>query len=197
MTDFWNARYGQADFAYGREPNEFLKECLDGIEPGLLLLPAEGEGRNAVYAAGLGWDVVAYDPSIEGMRKAQQLAAERDLAIDYRLVGHADFHAESGAFDAVALIYAHVPGPMQRVLHRKMLDLLKPGGLLILEAFSKQQIGRDSGGPKDLDMLYSKAELEEDFQGMSELAVEECEVVLAEGPYHEGTAAVARIIGKK
>ena len=85
MKDFWNDRYGRAEYAYGKEPNVFFKEQLDQLQPGKILLPAEGEGRNAVYAAEKGWQASAYDWSENAYKKAMQLAEEKKVNIDYQI----------------------------------------------------------------------------------------------------------------
>ena len=113
MNNFWNERYKADDYAYGIEPNKFLKNQLKNITPGNILFPAEGEGRNAVYAATIGWQVTAFDPSIEGKRKAELLAMKKGVSIDYRIEDYefVEFPVES--FDCIALIFAHM-NPVKR-----------------------------------------------------------------------------------
>ena len=197
MSEFWNARYGEEGFAYGTEPNAFLKSELATLTPGKILFPAEGEGRNAVYAASLGWEVTAFDSSRTGREKAMGLAASRGVTIDYTLCGYADFHAEQESFDCIALIFAHQP-PMQRhAFHRQLVEWLKPGGHVILEGFSKAQLGRGSGGPGDLAMLFSEEELRQDFSALADLSITQEQVTLDEGRYHVGTADVIRLTGHR
>lgn len=197
MKEFWNQRYGAEDYAYGIHPNAFFKAQLGRLEPGRLLLPAEGEGRNAVYAARQGWSVHGFDYSEAAREKALRLAREHGVDIDYRLATYEEIDWPESSFDCLALIFAHVPAEKRRAYHRKLTGYLKPGGKLLLEAFAKGQLGRDSGGPKNLAMLFSREELEEDFAGLAELHIEETETELDEGPFHRGPAAVIRVVGRR
>jgi len=99
MTDFWNERFGAEEYAYGTAPNQYYKEQLDKLLPGKILFPAEGEGRNAVFAAKLGWQVTAFDPSIEGKRKAEKLATENSVSIDYRIDNYENVSFPANHFD--------------------------------------------------------------------------------------------------
>jgi len=197
MTEFWNERFGSEDYAYGTEPNQFYKEQLGKLAPGKILFPAEGEGRNAVFAAKQGWNVTAFDPSIEGKRKAEKLASLSMVSIDYRIDNYefVDFPQES--FDCIVLIFAHMHPLKRKEYHQKLMSFLKPGGFLILEGFSKKQINNNSGGPRDVNMLFSKEELQSDFSSFSQLDVTETNVVLNEGPFHQGTASVIKVLGVK
>ena len=194
--EFWNNRYGASEYAYGVEPNVFFQHQLDTLNPGTLLLPAEGEGRNAVYAASRGWKVTCFDQSEMGRKKALQLAAEKGVEIDYRIASIDDFDTNE-RFDAIGLVYVHLPSPLRSSFHNYMVELLNPDGRIILEAFSKEQLGRTSGGPQDLQLLYSIDELEDDFNELEDLSIEELEVDLMEGPFHEGKAMVLRLIANK
>lgn len=206
MTDTWlnrwNERYGQKEYAYGTEPNAFLKAQLDRLTAGNILFGAEGEGRNAVYAATLGWKVSAFDISIEGQRKALALAKEHHVSIDYQVGLLPDLGFEDGTFDAVALIYAHFPPDIRAEYHRLLSSKLKTGGILILEAFGKNNLEYRNrnpaiGGPPDQASLISTDELRSDFEHYEILQLEEVEVELNEGLYHNGTGSVTRFIGRK
>lgn len=197
MSNHWNDRYAEKEFAYGTEPNLFFKEQLDLLPAAKIILPCEGEGRNAVYAAKKGWDVTAFDLSHEGRKKAMQLAGSNAVRINYSISNVADAEYPRGTFDVAALIYTHLPVSLRGAFHRKVIDWLKPGGMLILEAFNPLQLGNSSGGPKDISMLYTEEILKEDFKGMRiQLLVSE-KVTLDEGKYHQGPADVIRFIGLK
>jgi cyclopropane fatty-acyl-phospholipid synthase-like methyltransferase len=197
MTTFWDSRYAEEGYAYGIEPNAFLKEELDQLKPGMILFPAEGQGRNCVYAASHGWNVTAFDNSEVGQKQALQLAKQFGVSIKYELCSYDEFDADPESFDCIALIFAHQP-PLQRaIFHQRAIDWLKPGGHVILEAFAKQQLEKTSGGPRDLDMLFSREELESDFAALSEMDIRETEVVLGEGKYHIGPASVVRMVGSR
>lgn len=203
MKEFWNNRYAATDYAYGTEPNQFFKNQLQIHQPtGKLLCPAEGEGRNAVYAAQQGLEVTAFDISEAGRTKAQQLAAANGVRLAY-LVGSLDeLKFEQSAFDALALIYAHFPAADRSRYHKELARLLKPGAYVFLEAFAKphldyRQKNPAVGGPGEVDMLLAAEELQQDFQGFDLLLLEEGEVELNEGAYHQGTGFVVRFVGQK
>ena len=197
MNDFWNERYATKEYAYGTEPNQFYKEQLKNLIPGKILFPAEGEGRNAVHAAKKGWEVFAFDPSVEGKRKAEKLASANGVNIDYQIAGYENVHFEPHFFDCIVLIFAHTHPLKRTEVHQKLTSYLKPGGILILEGFSKNQISYNSGGPRDVDMLFSKEELQSDFASFSELSITETNYILDEGEFHQGNASVIRVFGIK
>lgn len=194
MSDFWNTRYAEPGFAYGTEPNRYFESELKDLAPGRLLLPCEGEGRNAVHAASLGWQVDAFDQSVEGRAKCFRLAEESGVAVKYTLSDALEFDYGVAQYDAIALIFAHFPPAVREAVHRHCLAALKPGGRLILEAFSPEQLGKSSGGPQNADLLYSDAMLREDFGPDRILKLESASVNLDEGPYHRGPAEVVRMV---
>ncbi|MFN7118987.1 MAG: class I SAM-dependent methyltransferase [Saprospiraceae bacterium] len=201
MKQLWNERYNDSEYIYGTEPNAYFKEKITPLTPGRLLLPAEGEGRNAVFAAKLGWAVTAFDWSIKAQAKAIMLAEVNQVEIDYWLSEVEDLNFEVGSFDAVAFIYAHFSAELKSAYNRKIATFLKPGGVLIFEAFSKKQSEyqqtQHSGGPQDRAMLYSLEEVRADFADFHFLELEEKEVFLAEGPKHHGLGSVIRALATK
>lgn len=197
MKNFWNERYGKDEFIYGKQPNIFFAEQIVTLDPGKLLLPAEGEGRNAVYAAGLGWEVTAFDFSEAGKQKAEKLAEETGVNIRYHIAQATDFQAEAESYDAIALVYAHFLPEVRKKAHQQAVDWLKPGGRLIVEAFHPRQMKRNSGGPRNPEMLYSKEILSEDFSALKEVLLEEKVIQLSEGKHHEGEADVVRFVGER
>ncbi|WP_020602089.1 class I SAM-dependent methyltransferase [Spirosoma spitsbergense] len=202
MNQEWDERYKGHDFAYGKDPNEFFKEWLPKFEPGFILMPADGEGRNGVFAAKLGWKVTSFDLSVEGKSKALQLAKENFVTLDYIVGDLENLKYKRETFDAIGLIYAHFSDKKRSLFHRKLTGYLKPGGVLIFEAFSKTHINFNRlnlkvGGPKDINMLYSKSEIIADFENYEVLTVEEEEIFLNEGKYHIGKGSVIRFVGKK
>lgn len=194
--DFWNQRYDTNDNIYGYTPNEFFKEQLDRLSPGTLLLPAEGEGRNAVYAATTGWDVTAFDFSDIARRKALALAASRNVKIDYTTSDITEY-AFDREFDALALIYLHLDPATRIRFHQRCMQSLKTGGYLILEAFSKEQIGNTTGGPKDPALLYDLEEVALDFAPHEIAFKKRLTTYLDEGPFHSGISDIIRIVAKK
>ncbi|MCB0505111.1 MAG: class I SAM-dependent methyltransferase [Cyclobacteriaceae bacterium] len=198
MKEFWNERYGQKEFAYGTKPNTFFKEQLGKLNVrGSILLPAEGEGRNAVFAAKQGLQVTAFDTSEEARNKALQLAETNKVNITYFTGALEQIKLKDTSFDAIGLIFAHFPPQLKTHYHKQFIDFLKPGGLIILEGFSKKQLNYSSGGPKNLDMLFSLKEIESDFDGLETLVLDEKLIELDEGLFHQGDASVVRFVGKK
>lgn len=201
-ADAWNNRYKDPAFAYGIEPNEFLAQQLKGLKPGSILFPAEGEGRNAVYAAKLGWKVSAFDISIEGRNKAHTLAAQENVTLHYQIGNLEDLYYQSNQFDAIALIYAHFPPAIRKNYLHQLKKYLKPEGTLIVEAFGQNHLtyrnkNEKVGGPPIPDLLYDINELQSIFSDFEHIYAKEEVVELAEGLYHNGKGSVVRFIGKK
>lgn len=197
MNNFWDERYSNSLFVYGKEPNGFFSSELGKTGPGRLLLPGEGEGRNAVHAALKGWRVDAFDQSRVGRQKALALSSELGAKINYEASTLQDFQFAPGLYDAVALVYFHA-GPTEReYLHRKVCESLKPGGRLILEAFHKDQLRYDTGGPKSLEMLFDEELLRSDFTELDTVLLKKQIVTLDEGAFHQGEASVLRYTGIK
>ena len=202
MNQKWNERYRAKEYAYGEEANNFLKEQLPGIPPGNILFPAEGEGRNAVYAATLGWNVSAFDLSGEGKKKATQLASRHNVKIDYKVGEFESVSFAPGFFDVIALIYAHFPADKKSGYHKVLSSYLKPGGIIIFEAFGKNHIAYNCknekiGGPRDIGELFSTAEIQSDFNDFEIIQLVEQEIELNEGLYHIGKGSVIRFVGRK
>lgn len=203
MKEFWNSRYESIEYAYGTEPNKYFKEILDNFNSGgKIILPAEGEGRNAVYAAKKGLSVFAFDISIEGKNKAMKLADKHNVSIDYEVGDFLKMPFENNSFDMAALIFAHFPPNIISIYHKKIADLIKPHGIIVLEGFSKghfelQKKNPNVGGPKNIDLLFSFQQIKNDFSGFETIELEEKEIELQEGEYHKGKARVIRFCGRK
>lgn len=198
MKKFWDERYAENEMVYGYNPNRFLAEQLDDLTKGKILLPAEGEGRNAVYAAKLGWQVHAFDFSEVAQQKALAFAKLNHVEVNYEVVDLTQFNAPEKSFDAIALIYVHLKPDLRNSFHQKIARWLKPGGKLILEAFNPNQINNQSGGPKEQDMLYSRIMLKTDFA--ESMKIDYCgnvTLLLDEGSFHSGKADVVRLIATK
>lgn len=203
VKEFWNKRYNEKEFAYGKDPNVFFKDTLSALNlSGKLLLPAEGEGRNAVYAAKKGLNVSAFDISEEGRNKTMELAKSENVEIDYQVGELNQLNFQQNSFDALALIYAHFSSDEKEKLHKDLAELIKPNGYLILEGFSVSNLeirekNPQVGGPGNIEMLYSIKEIEETFPKFEILKLEEVLVELKEGNFHNGEASVIRFIGRK
>ena len=201
-TQRWNDRYSRDEFAYGEQPNNYLKEWLEKLDAGTILFPAEGEGRNAVFAAKLGWVVSAFDISVEGKKKALLLAEANGVTIDYQVGELQALKYNADQFDAIALIYAHFPADIKSLYHKQLGKYLRPNGIIIFEAFSKNHIdyiarNEKVGGPTDLAMLFSVDELRTDFVNYEIIELEEKEIELNEGEFHNGKGSVIRFVGRK
>ena len=194
---FWDERYSSTEFVYGAEPNTFFKDELDNLKTGNILLLGEGEGRNAVYAAVKGWNVDAVDFSIIAKEKALKLAEENSVSINYEITDLSEYKPKSNYYDAAAIIFLHLNPKIRSDVHSKVVDSLIPGGTLILEVYEKEQLGKDSGGPKNIDMLYSKEELIEDFKLMKINLLKKKRIYLDESHHHKGEAVVLRLIAVK
>lgn len=200
--EYWDNRYSNKDYAFGIKPNNYLKEQLEKLEKGTILFPAEGEGRNAVFAAKLGWSVYAFDISVEGKNKALKLANENNVAIDYQVGELPTLNYNSEQFDAIALIYAHFPAGIKSEYHKLLDKYLRKGGIIIVEAFSKNHLeyrlkNEKVGGPRDLESLFSIEELKSDFEDYEIIELLEKEIELSEGLYHDGKGSVVRFVGRK
>lgn len=198
----WNERYSSTEYAYGTDPNEFFKKELPGLPAGKILFAAEGEGRNAVFAAVNEWEVAAFDISEEGKKKAVKLAETRGVSIDYRIGELPALNFRENTFDAIALIYAHFPVEIRSEYHRILDTLLKQGGYILFEAFSKNHLpyrleNEKVGGPSDLSNLFSIEEIMADFAGYHFIRIEETVIELNEGLYHQGTGSVIRFLAQK
>jgi 2-polyprenyl-3-methyl-5-hydroxy-6-metoxy-1,4-benzoquinol methylase len=202
MKDFWDDRYSKEEFAYGEEPNNYLKEQLKKLPPGTILFPAEGEGRNAVFAAKLGWTVSAFDISKEGQNKAITLAKKNNVTIDYKVGDLQTLDFEPEQFDTIALIYAHFPADIKSFYHKAFDKYLKTDGIIIFEAFNKKHIeyvtaNAKVGGPEDIETLFSIDEIKSDFPNYEIIELVEKEIELNEGLYHNGKGSVVRFLGKR
>jgi 2-polyprenyl-3-methyl-5-hydroxy-6-metoxy-1,4-benzoquinol methylase len=197
MKELWDTRYQTDQYVYGRKPNGFFAEELGRITPGKILLPGEGEGRNAVHAALSGWEVDAFDQSSAGHEKAMQLAGEHHVKINYRVSGLEEMMIKTAHYDVVALIYFHAVPELRRRLHSLVQEALRPEGIIILEGFHTSQLGNNSGGPQAEELLFNFQRLRDDFSGLDQLLLEKKRVVLNEGTLHQGPANIIRFLGKK
>jgi SAM-dependent methyltransferase len=195
--EFWNERYLSNDFVYGTEPNIYFKNELDKLSPGNIILPGDGEGRNSVYAAKNGWEVDAIDFSTVAKEKALKLAEENSVKINFKVADLSEYKPKTNFYDTAAIIFLHLNSKIRSDVHTRIIDSLKPGGTLILEVYAKEQLGKNSGGPQNIDMLYSKEELKDDFYKMKIIMLEKKIIALNESVHHKGEAVVLRLIATK
>lgn len=196
--EFWNSKFSANKRSlYGEEPNAFFKAQIDKMKPGKLLVPACGQGRDALYAAKKGFDVTAVDYSYTAVKHTKERALQNNLNIK---VLHADLRnliLPANHFNAAALIFAHFPPQFRNEVHSKLIEALKPGGNVILQGFAKEQSGKKSGGPKDVNMLFNEDLLREDFITLKDLEIKTLTETLNEGTGHRGLAHLIQLTGKK
>ncbi len=192
----WNERYSEEEYVYGTEPNSFLVEHAGMLSDPVLSL-GEGEGRNAVFLASLGLKVHGVDGSEVGLAKAQALAKSKGVEIQTEVADLGTFEPVGNRYGSVVSISAHLPSAIRGKLYPLVERCLRPGGIIILEAYTPDQLGRDTGGPKNPDMLMTPAKIEREFPNLEPILLQELERYVCEGKFHTGIASVVQFIGKK
>lgn len=197
----WDERFDRKTYVYGEEPNTFLVEQYQALQlserPGKALCLAEGEGRNAVYLAGFGHDVSCVDMSEVGLRKAEQLAERKAVSIKTVQADLAHYTPEPSAYEIVVMIFAHTPPEVRARVLTMARKALQPGGYLILEGYTVDQIGRGTGGPGNPEMMFRKQELERVFAHDEVILSREIERDIQEGEFHNGVGAVVQFVARK
>lgn len=196
-VDHWNARYSESGFAYGVEPNDFLKSAFFWIPKGAVLMLGDGEGRNGVFLATQGYDVTSVDWSSVGLEKAQRLAKEKQATLKTALCDLEHFHIEPNQWDGIVSIFCHLPSALRKKAHQQAVQGLKRGGTFLLEAYSPKQLRFGTGGPKQEELLMNLDDVLEEITGLSVELAREIERDVVEGKYHTGRASVIQIIARK
>lgn len=196
-SEQWNKRYSAEEFVYGKQPNDFLKSYIDSAPQGKILLPGEGEGRNAIYAAQKGWIVDAFDSSKTAMEKALRFAREMNVKINYTTEDLLFCNPKTDYYNAVGVFFLHLPRQQRRILSFKMWESLRGGGKMVMEVFSKDQMNFKSGGPDISELLYTEQEIMNDFPCFKFELLETIERDLNEGTLHRGKSSVIRFVGVK
>ena len=197
-AEHWDQRYATAEYWYGTLPNDFLKEHVDALPPGgRVLCLGEGEGRNAVFLATQGFDVVAVDASAVGLAKAERLARDRRTTIATVRADLSDYVLGHDAWDGVVSIWCHLPAPLRARVHRDVRSALRAGGAFLLEAYTPAQLELKTGGPRSVELLPTLAELRHELSGLEfELATER-EREVREGRGHGGRSAVVQVVARR
>jgi SAM-dependent methyltransferase len=193
----WNERFSEPGFAYGTEPNDFLVSVADRIPAGRVLCLAEGEGRNAVYLAALGYEVTAVDTSTVGLAKAEALAQDLGITIETVTADLTDYEIEPTTWQAIVSIFCHLPPVTRASLHERCLRGLAPGGVFVLEGFTPSQLELGTGGPKSRELLMELEVLRQELPGLRLEIARETEREVVEGRYHRGRAAVVQVFAVK
>jgi cyclopropane fatty-acyl-phospholipid synthase-like methyltransferase len=199
MKEFWNERFGGEEYFYGTTPNAFLASQAHLLKPGQFVLSvADGEGRNGVWLAEQGLDVLAVDFSEKALQKSRQLAESRGVALQTELADLHNWNWGENRFDVIVAIFIQFASSQQRpVLHLAIQRALKPGGLLLLQGYTPKQLEFKTGGPSNRDNLYSATDLQRDFAAMEILQLREHEMTISEGPGHSGMSALVDLVARK
>ena len=194
---YWDQRFASTGFVYGEQPNDFLKKHASGLKAGQALCLAEGEGRNAVFLAELGHQVCAQDISPVGLGKAEELAQRRSVNIHTLCCDLAAFHPEPASVDLIAAIWMHLEPELRATVLQRAVEALRPGGHLLIEAYSPKQLGFSSGGPTRRELLIDAAQLQHELAALKPLILQEVEREITEGSAHQGPSAVVQFFGRK
>jgi SAM-dependent methyltransferase len=193
----WDERFAEPGYAYGTAPNDFLVDVAPRLPAGPILSLGEGEGRNGVYLARLGHDVLAVDRSRVGLTKVERLAAQCGVSIRTQAADLGALTIEPGRWAAILCFFVHLPAALRADVFRQAVQGLAPGGMFVLEAFRPAQLARGTGGPKDPDRLAPLSQLQIELAGLEWLIAREVERVLDEGRYHSGLSATVQLLGRR
>lgn len=195
----WNERFGNTDYVFGTQPNAFLASQRARLAPGMQALAvADGEGRNSAWLAAQGLEVTAFDFSPVGVDKARRLAQQRGVEVDYRIERLERWNWEPERYDLVAAIFVQFATPPQRqAMFAGIVRTLRPGGLLLLQGYRPEQLAYATGGPKQVEQLYTEAMLREAFEPLQILQLASHDEVLHEGAGHHGMSALIDLVARK
>jgi SAM-dependent methyltransferase len=193
----WDRRYAAEAYAFGTEPNDFLVEAATLIPAGPVLCLAEGEGRNAVWLAARGRAVTAVDVSRVGLAKAEALARTRGVSVATVAADLSGYPIEPGRWAGIVAIFAHLPPPLRRTVHRAAAAGLIPGGTFVLEAYTPAQLAHGTGGPSRPELLYRLADVRDDLAGLEIVIGRELEREIFEGTLHTGRSAVVQVVARR
>ena len=193
----WDEKYSASNYIYGTKPNEFLTQNFNLLPKGKILCLAEGEGRNAVFLAKQGYSVTAVDGSAVGLQKARKLAEENHVSIEFIHADLADYELGEEKWDGVVSIFCHLPVNIRQDLHQKVVTSLKHHGVMLLEAYTPDQLKYNTGGPPTADLTMTTIQLTEELKGLHFSLIQELEREVVEGTHHTGTGAVIQVIALK
>jgi len=193
----WQERFSTDEYRYGTEPNDFLRASVNWLPPGRVLSLAEGEGRNAVYLASRGYAVSSIDLTEASVAKTLRLAASRGVSVDARVGDLANATLDPPGWQGVVSIFAHVPHEVRARLHGRVVRSLAPGGVLVLEAYTPEQIGRGTGGPPVPELAMTLTDLRRELAGLEFIHARELEREVREGRGHTGLGSVVQLIARR
>lgn len=194
----WNEKYAQHKHLYSDQPNQFIRNFFESVNSNSkkVILPGDGDGRNGLWLARQGFDVSAFDYAEVAVDKANRISRELGLNYKSQHLDVTSWNPVSKSFDYVVLVFLHLEDAQRKHLMTQALKCLRPGGAFICQVFSKDQMGKTSGGPKDLSLLYDLSDFELMNPHFAAIELEKKLVELEEGPFHTGTASVINFIGK-
>ena len=192
----WDERYSGNEYHYGKEPNAFLVEHHALLQNPVLSL-SEGEGRNAVFLAKQGLQVLGVDFSEIGLQKAQELALANKVTIQTTVADMANYTPEPNTYGSIISIFAHYTSAIRKRLYPLVEQALKPGGIFLLEAYTEAQLPRSTGGPKEIDKLLTADKLTRDFSAMETILLKEMDREVHEGDGHTGLGSVIQFIARR
>ena len=193
----WDTRYNTEEYVFGKRPNRFLIDCTAGLTPGKVLCLGEGEGRNAVYLASIGWEVTAVDISPYGIKKAQLLARQRGVKITTLTADLNDYSIEPNAWDLIITFFVHIPAVERARMHRKVITGLRPGGMYVLEGYSPEMVRFGDRGPKEVPQRYHPEVIRAELEGLELRTVREVDRLLDEAEPEQGWVAVTQLLALK
>jgi cyclopropane fatty-acyl-phospholipid synthase-like methyltransferase len=194
----WETRFGAPGYLFGMEPSVFLKAQAHRLRAGASALSvADGEGRNGVWLAEQGLDVLTIDYSPTALAKAQKLAQERGVRVRTEVVDVTTWRWPTAAFDVIVAIFIAVDVADRPAFFANLKAALKPGGLLLMQSYRPEQLNYKTGGPPDAARMCTRDILQAAFGDLAELEIREHDSVLNEGTAHVGMSALIDLVGKK
>lgn len=194
----WQTRFSAPGYAFGKEPNAFLKAQAHLLHPGQRALSvADGEGRNGVWLAEQGLDVLTIDFSEAGLAKARALAAERGASLRTELADVTTWQWPHETFDVVAAIFIFVEPDERPAFFNNLKRAIKPGGLLLMQGYRPEQLNYRTGGPPKAERMYTRAILQQGFGDMAALDISEHDSMISEGTSHAGMSALIDLVARK
>lgn len=194
----WDEKFSGENYAYGTEANDFLVSVTNKIpENGNVLSLCEGEGRNGVFLAMKGFKVLGVDGSKVGLAKARKLAESKNVEIKTEVCDLSEYEIEPEKWDAIVMIFGHLPSELRKKINRSIVKGLKIGGVFILEGYSPRQLSFNTGGPKDVSMLYELEDVKAELVRLNFEVAREIEREIFEGNSHHGLSSVVQILGRK
>ncbi len=193
----WDEMYAGEQYLYGTEPNAFLQENFSVIPGPKVLLPAEGEGRNAVFLAKQGFEVTGVDSSAVAVKKARKLAEANGVTLNLLVADLAQFDFGTEQWDGIVSVFCHLPPELRRQVHHRIVKGLKKGGVFLAEAYTPEQLQYKTGGPPVKDLLVSLSDLKKELHGLRFIHAVETVRSVHEGALHKGKGAVVQVIAVK